>query len=446
MKIVIAGAGSIGFHLAKKLSTQQQDIILIDTNQDVLDYAAQHIDVLVVRGDSSSLEVLKSAGAGEAGLFLAVTTFENTNIVSCILAKQLGAKKTIARITKKDLVSFEQKNLLEELGIDKLIYPTDLAADEIVRILELGSVTENFQFENGKISLIGITITKETPFIGRTLKELQELYPDLKSRPIALLRGSQTILPRSNTQLFLNDHVYFILLTSGVEKLLNIIGKSPKKIENVMILGGSDLGFVTAKKLEDKYKVTIISNDKAQCKKLTEKLDKVLIINGDPSNIELLKEEGMEQMDAFIALTPNSETNIIASLMAEQSADIKTIALVDNTDYTHISQHIGIDTIINKKLIAANNIFRFVRKGQIEAITSLHGVDAEIIEFIIVKESVITAKPLRNIKFPENTIIGGVIRGEDSFIPSGETQLLVHDKVIIFAVSDSIPALEKLFK
>lgn len=445
MKIVIAGAGAIGFHLAKKLSSQQQDIILIDTNQEVLDYAASHLDVLVVKGDSSSLEVLKSADVGNAGLFLAVTTFENTNIVSCILAKQLGARQTIARITKKDLLSLEQKNVLEKLGIDKLIFPTDLAAREIVRILELGTVTENFQFEDGKISLIGITITNESPFIGRTLSEMESLFPSIESRPIALLRGSNTILPRPNTKLFLNDHLYFITFSENVEALLNVIGKKPRNIEKVMILGGSDLSFVTAKMLEDTYDVTIVNENKTFCKKLTEKLHNSLIINGDPSNMELLKEEGMRNMDAVIALTKNSETNIIASLMAEQKGVFKTIALVDNTDYTHISQHIGIDTIINKKLIAANNIFRYVRQGKIEAITSLHGVDAEIIEYIIEKDSKITNKPLRKIKLPQNTLIGGVIRGEEKFIPNGDSTLMKGDRVIVFAISDSISALEKMF-
>ncbi len=445
MKIVIAGAGAVGFHLAKKLSTQQQDIILIDTNQEVLDYAASHLDVLVVKGDSSSLEVLKRADVGNAELFLAVTTSENTNIVSCILAHQLGVKQTIARTTKKDLVSLEQKNVLKDLGIDKLIYPTDLAANEIIRILELGIVTENFKFEDGKISLIGITITHDSPIVGKTLKEMQAAYPELESRPIALLRGPNTILPRSNTRLFTNDHVYFISLTEKVNSILETIGRKPKKIENIMILGGSDLSIVTSKKLEENYNITVINGNKKQCKKLTEILHNSLIINGDPSNMELLQEEGMSNMDAVIALTPNSETNIIASLMAEQSGVFKTIALVDNTDYTHISQHIGIDTIINKKLIAANNIFRFVREGKIEAITSLHGVDAEIIEYVIEKESKITNRPLRKIKFPNNTIIGGVIRGDHQFIPTGETILHVEDKVIVFAVSDSISALEKMF-
>ena len=446
MKIVIAGAGSIGFHLAKKLSSQQQDIILIDSNQDVLDYAASHLDVLVIKGDSSSLEILKQAGVSDAGLFLAVTTFENTNIVSCILAKTLGAKQTIARISKSDLMSAEQKEVLKTLGIDKLIYPTELAAKEIVRLLELGTVTENFAFENGKISVIGITVTNESPVVGRTLKEINQLFPSLESRPIALLRGSTTIMPRSQTKLHHNDHVYFITLSDEVEELLEVVGKTPQKITNVMILGGTDLSYVTAKKLEEEYNITIVAESKSSCKHLTEILHNALIINGDPSNIELLKEEGMENMDAVIALTPNSETNIIASLMAEQIGVFKTVALVDNTDYTHISQHIGIDTIINKKLIAANNIFRFVRKGTIEAITSLHGVDAEIIEFVITKESRITSKPLRELKFPPNTIIGGIVRGEQSYIPDGDFQLANGDKVIVFAVSDSIDGLEKMFR
>lgn len=446
MKIVIAGAGDIGFHLAKLLASEQKDIVLIDTNEEVLEYASGHLDVLVIKGDSSSLSILQSAGVKDAALFLAVTTFENTNIVSCIIAKQLGAKQAIARISKSEYLSKEQKNMFKQLGIDKLIYPTQLAANEIERLLEVTEVTDLFEFEDGKVVLLGITLDQHSPFIEKTLRDMSIMFPDMNSRPIAILRGNQTILPRSATMLLQNDHVYFVSPKKEIQKLLKIIGKKSNKIKNVMILGGKGIGMVTAKRLENDYNITIVDSSKEVCKNLADELDNSLIIQGDPSNIELLKEEGLKNMDALIAMTPNSETNIIISLLAEQYGTRKTIVLVDNMDYTHLSQNIGIDTIINKKLIAANNIFRFVRKGKIEAITSLHGVDAEIIEYIIVREGKITEQPLRDLGFPENAIICAIVRGNKTIIPTGDFQLQVNDRVIVLGVTDSIKELDEMFK
>ncbi|HPQ21465.1 MAG TPA: Trk system potassium transporter TrkA [Saprospiraceae bacterium] len=445
MRIVIAGAGDIGFHLAKLLSTQQQDIVLIDMNQDVLDHAHSKLDVITIKGDCSSLSVLEKAQVSRANLFLAVTTFENNNIVACILAKKLGAGQTIARVGNQEFYDEDQKITFRELGVDKIISPTILAAQEVERLVAMSQLTDNFAFEGGKLSVIGVNMDEDSPFVYKTLKEINEKFPDIESRAIAILRGEETILPRSNTRLLKNDHVYFIAKENSVSKIVNLISTRLRKIKNVMIIGGTDLGRRVATLLENKYKVTIIEKDKENCKALVEELENSLIIKGDPSNIEMLKEEGLESMDAFIALTPNSETNIITSLMAEQSGVSKTIALVDNTMYTHISQNIGVDTLINKKLIAANNIFRFVRKGQIEAITSLHGVDAEIIEFIIHKNNQLTKHVLRDLKFPKNALIAGVIRGEESLLPTGDFQLKVDDRVIVFALTESIYKLEEMF-
>ncbi|HPN68140.1 MAG TPA: Trk system potassium transporter TrkA [Saprospiraceae bacterium] len=446
MKIVLAGAGDIGFHLAKMLSSEQHDIVLIDTSESVLEYAATHLDVLVIKGDSSSVDILRNAGIKSTDLFIAVTTHESVNLISCILAKRLGAKQTIARASKSEFVQKEQKQIFVDLGIDKIIYPTQLAAFEIRRLLKLSKVTDNFEFEGGKMSVLGIVLGETSPFIGRSLREMDELYPQMDSRPIAVLRGHETILPRSNTTLRINDHVYFITLAKDRDQLLRIIGSDKKEIKKIMVLGGSGVGLETAILLEENYDLTIVDKDKENCKRLVDKLHDSLVIEADPSNIELLKEEGLSRMDAVIAVTPNSETNIIACLMSEQSGVQKTIALVDNTDYTHISQRIGIDTIINKKLIAANNIFRFVRKGQIEAITSLHGVDAEIIEYVIRQDSPLTEKPLRELNFPANGIVAGVIRDAESIVPNGNFQLQVNDKVIVLAMTSSIQKVDDLFR
>ena len=446
MKIVIAGAGDIGFHLAQLLSYENQDIILIDTNQDVLDYAQSHLDVISIKGDSSSLEVLKEAQVHKARLVLAVTTSEKTNLLTAVLAKKLGAKQTIARVNNEEYLEEEQRQMFMEMGIDNLISPPQLAAKEIARLVQQCSFTDIFEFESGKVTLIVAMIRDNSPIANMTIEALASKYSNTPFKLIAILRGDTTIIPRGHTVLKRKDHIYFLSKESCIDQIKDIAGNPSLTIKNIMIIGGGDVGFRTARLLENDYHVTLVEKEKNICKQLIEKLHNTLIITGDPWNIDLLKEEGLGRMDAFIAVTPNSETNIISSLMAEEMGVEKTIALVDNTNYTHISRNIGVDTIINKKLIAANNIFRFVRKGKIEALTSLHGVNAEVIEFVVHRTNRLTRHPIRELHFPEKALIGSVIRNKEALIPNGDFQLEVNDKVIVFALPEAISQLEKLFR
>lgn len=446
MKIVIAGAGDVGFHLAELLVSENQDITLIDTDQEVLEHAATHLDVLTVRGDAASIEVLANAEIQKARLFLAVTTSEKTNLLSAILAKQLGAKQTVARANNPEYVSPEQKEHFQNLGIDNLISPVLLAAEEIERLIQRSSFTDIFEFEDGKISVIGITLDRASPLTGRTLREIDHSTPRFLIRAIAILRDGKTIIPHGDMVTKSGDHLYLVTKKESIDSVTSYVGKSLRKVKKVMIAGGSSLAYAVALLLEDEYSVTLVEQSKEKCKKLLERLHNTLIVNGNPSNIDLLKEEGLNEMDAFISLTPNSETNIITSLMAKEVGIYKTIAQVDNAVYTHISQNIGVDTIINKKIIAANNIFRFVRKGKIEAITTLHGVDAEVIEFVVHKANQLTKKPIRGLHFPKNALIAGVVRGEEVFVPTGDFQMQLNDKVIVFAMPGAIGKLEKLFQ
>ncbi len=446
MKIIIAGAGDIGFHLAQLLVYEQKNIILIDTNQEVLDYARTHLDVITIRGDSSSVAILEEAGVEKAGLLLAVTTSEKNNLVTAILAKKMGARQTIARVNNNEYLAPEQKQRFQELGIDSLISPRQLAAQEVVRLVHQCSLTDIFDFEKGQLSVIGFTLDDSSPLINRKIREIDAANPDIPFHVMAILRGHKTLIPRGDHYLRRSDHVYCITKNESIDQVIKFVGKDLVKVKNVMIIGGTDVGHTTARLLEKEYNVTLVEDRKDICKQLAETLRDTLIIKGNPGNIELLKEEGLEKMDAFIALTPNSETNILASLMAEECGVYKTIALVDNIAYTHISQNIGVDTIINKKLIAANNIFRFVRKGNIEAITSMHGVDAEVIEYVIHKSNRLTKRSLRELHFPEKAIIGGVIRGDQSLIPNGDFQMQVGDKVIVFTMHEAIGKVEELFR
>lgn len=446
MKIVIAGAGDLGFHLAKLLCHEQQDITLIDINADVLEYAQSHLDVMTINGDSASITILEQAEVGKAKLFLAMTTSEKTNLVSAILAKKMGARQTIARVTNPEYITERERETFKELGINKLIAPRLLAANEIERLVRQTTVTDLFDFEQGKISLAGINLDDNSPLVNLAIEEIEHIHEGRYFKPIAILRGNKTILPKESTILRRQDHIYFLTKKENIEQILSIIGKDPQKVHNVMIIGGTPVGLHTAKLLEKHYHVTIVEKDKNTCKRLVSNLEKALVIKGDPSNIELLKEEGLSRMDAFIALTPNSETNIISSVVAEESGVYKTIAMVDNIDYIHISLNIGVDTLINKKLIAANNIFRFVRKGKIEAIASLHGVDAEVIEYVLDKENRLTRKTIRNLHLPSKAIVAGVIRDEETIFPTGDFQLQKGDRVIVFCQSEHIEKVERIFR
>ncbi|MEM6879674.1 MAG: Trk system potassium transporter TrkA, partial [Bacteroidota bacterium] len=411
MKIIIAGAGDMGFHLAELLSIENQDIVLIDLDQNVLEYASTQLDLLTMRGDATSMSLLKQAGAPTANLVLAVTASEEVNLMVAILAKKMGARKVIARVNKEDYLSEAGRDTISSLGIDQLISPRQLAANEIELLVKQCSFTDAFDFEEGKLSLVGITLDSHSTLVGLTVKNIALFKKEPDLMPIAILRGHKTIIPRGDTLFRANDHVYFITRPDRKEQIETFVGRRQLSVKRVMIMGGTALARDTACRLQENYAVTIIERQAERCKQLAEKLDKSLVIHGDYTNFTLLEGEGLSEMDVFIALTENSETNIIACLTAKNYGVYKTIAQVENKDYIHVSQDIGVDTLINKRLMAANNIFRFVRKGRIEAITSLHGVDAEVIEYVITKNNKMTRKPLKDLHFPDTAIVGGVIRG-----------------------------------
>jgi trk/ktr system potassium uptake protein len=446
MKIIIAGAGAVGFHIAELLAKENQDITLIDTSHEVLSHVSTHLDVMTIQGDATSINLLTEAKVEKAQLLIAVTTSEKTNILLAILGKQMGAKKTIARVDNPEYLEGSQKEKFKQLGIDVLISPQLLAAQEIKRLLERASFTDLFEFENGKISVVGFTLDTTCPLINKTIAQIDEQNKEFVFRGIALLRNHETIIPKGDTILRKGDHLYIATQKQFLDAVMTFVGKQLKEIKNVMIIGGSPLALRTAQLIENEFSVTIVVKDKEVSKKFAAALDESLIINADPSNVDTLKEEGLERMDAFVALTPNAETNIITSLIAEEAGVHKTIALVDNVNYTHISQNIGIDTIINKKLIAANNIFRFVRKGKVEAVASLHGVDAEVIEFEIHKKNRLIKHPIRDLRIPEKSIIAGIIRGEESFIPNGDFIFEFNDKVIVLVLPECIHQVEEIFK
>ncbi|MAQ76315.1 MAG: Trk system potassium transporter TrkA [Aquimarina sp.] len=448
MKIIIAGAGEVGFHLAKLLSFESQDITLIDTDKECLNYADTHLDIRVIRGDATSISILKDARIENTDMVIGVTASETTNIAVCVLAKQLGTKRTIARISNTEFIANKDEIRFDELGIDELISPEALAANEIELLLNQAAFHDSYEFDEGLLTMVGTTLSDEALFIGKSVVESAKIFPELHFMPIAIQRaGTQyTIIPRGDTTFKEGDQVYFVTTKGGVEELLKLTGKVKAQIKRVMILGGSKIGYKTARDLcNHKFKVKLIEKDKDKAFDLADDLPNALIINGDGRNVELLEEEGINDMDAFIAVTGNSETNIMSCLVAKSKGVKKTIALVENMDYFQLSHSIGIDTLINKKLLAANNIFRFVRKGEVVAMTKLNNMNAELLEFIVKPNSEVSDNLIKDLDFPRSAIIAGVIRDGEGMIPLGNFYIKAGDRVVVCCLPKSIKKIEKLF-
>ena len=448
MKIVIAGAGEVGFHLAKLLSFESLDITLLDTDKERLHYAENHLDIKTIRGNCVSVSLLEDAQVGDSDLFIAVTSEETTNIMVAALSKQLGCKKTIARISTLEFLKHNENVNFNSLGVDELISPEALAAEEIMQLLDQSAFSNSYEFEKGELTLIGTDLGDDALFVGKTVKQSANIFPDIHFMPIALRRkGTQnTMIPRGDTFFEAGDTAFFITLKEGVQELYKLTGKEKKSIKNVMILGGGKIGRGTADALCDKkFNVTLVEQVKNKAYDIAESQPKALVIHGDGRSVELLNEESIDEMDAFIAVTENSETNIMSCLMANSKNVSKTIALVENMDYFSLSQSIGIDTLINKKLLTANTIFRYIRRGEVVDMTTLNTLNAEILEFIVKSDSKVTGHMIKDLDFPRTATIGGVIKDGIGKIVLGDYIIESGDRVLVCCLPRSIKKVESLF-
>ncbi len=447
MKIIIVGAGDVGFYLAKLLSFESQDIFLIDMDAEKLEYASSHIDVITRKGDATSLKLLKEVGIAKADIFLAVTESQNTNFTLAVLAKKLGAKKTIARISNHEFTKQSELDFAE-LGIDSMISPGELAADEIKMLLHQSAFNDTIEFENGTLNILGSTLEYNSPLINLTVQEARERFSNVDFITIAIKPeySDKTIIPRGNTVYNANDQIYFSTPKESIKELYTLMGKTQFGVKDVMILGAGKIGVKAARGLcENNFNIKLIELKKERAFEVAEKLPNVLVIRGDGRDVEVLVEENISEMDAFVAVTGNSETNIMSCLVAKSKGVKKTIALVENMDYINISQTIGIDTLINKKLLAASAIFKHVRKGEVLKLANLHNVDAEVLEFRVQENSRVTKKLIKDIKLTRKAVFGGVIRDGKALMTFGDFQILAGDKAVVFCLPEAIHKVEKLF-
>lgn len=447
MKIIIAGAGDVGFHLAKLLSYESQDTYIIDFDGDRLNYINNHLDVITKKGDATSIKLLKEIGIDSADLLIAVTDSPNTNFTISVIGKSLGAKKTIARIENPEFLNGCEVDF-QKFGLDFMISPEELAANEIKMLLHQSSFNDTVEFESGLFNVMGTTLNYKSPLVDLSVREAKEKFSNVDFITIAIKRENvaQTIIPRGDTVYQMDDQVYFSVPNYNVKDLYPIIGKKQFNIKNVMILGGSSIGEKTARNLcEEKFKVKLIEKKRDKAELLAEGLNNVLVINGDGRDLELLEEENIRETDAFIAVTGNSETNIMSCLVAKSKGVKKTVALVENMDYIDISQTIGIQSLINKKLIAASNIFKHIRKGEILELANLHNIDAEVFEFEVRPHAKVTEAPISELRIPSEAVFGGIIRDGKAIMAYGDIQIKSGDKVIVFCLPEAISIVEKFF-
>lgn len=437
MKIVIAGAGEMGSHLAKMLSGNGHDITVVDSDQKLLQEVANLADVITVEGDSTTVAVLRRAAVRKCDLFIAVNHEENDNIVAAMLAKKLGAKKSIARIDNNEYLEPNNKEIFIDMGIDYLFYPEKIAAREVINLLGHTSTTEYVDFSGGKLSLVVFHLEATSQLIGRPPTGFDE-GETLSYRTVAIMRDGQTIIPDREERFMEGDVAYVIARQDVVAQVMELSGQSNIEVKNLMILGGSRIGIRIATELQEEVNIKLIDYNAEKAYRLAEMLDKTLIINEDGRNTEAMLEEGLSNMDAFVAVTGRSETNILAAMLAKRMGVKKVIAEVENLNYINLAESMGIDTIINKKLVTASNIFRFTMSTDVQAIKCLTGSDAEVLEFIVKPNSPATKARIRDLGLPVDVIVGGIVRGDKAFIAEGNTEIHPYDRVVVFSMPASV--------
>lgn len=444
MKIIIAGDGEVGFYLAKLLEKEYQDITLIDKQSDKLAFVENKLGIATVLGDSTSYKVLNQAGVKNADLLIAVTSVESTNITTCLIGKKLGAKSTIARINNMEYLVDKDTLDLCDLGIDELVSPESLAAREVKYLLKSPVLTEVFNLYKKDLYIMGVRVENDAPIINKSIAESAHLLSNSSFMIVAVLRGEKTLIPRGNLVIMKGDLLYFASTDKGKDKVLEYAGKKPLQVKNVLVVGGSKTGKYIALRLSKFYNIKLIEKNLERCNYLAKHIPDVHVVCGDGADVGLLEEEKISEYDAVISVTGSAETNIFSCLLAKDHGVKKTIAMVENIGLFDYSQKMGVDTLINKKMAAANFVFRHILKGRV--LTQLYGIDAEIQEFVIQKNSRFINKTIKELNFPEYAIISGVIRNGKGYITLGSFELKANDTVIVFSMPESSKEVLAFFK
>lgn len=446
MKVIIAGASAIGSYLAKLLSRNDYDITILDEDADALEQLNRNYDLLTLEAKCTSPRALRNADTGKADLFIAVTADQTANLTACTMAHALGAKKTVAKVDDPEYTEEIDKAFFKEMGVDSVIYPEMLAAKDIINGLKMSWVRQRWDVHNGELVMLGIKLREGCEILNQPLKDISG--PDDPYHIVAIKRGTDTIIPGGNDDLKLYDLAYFMTTKNYIPYIRKIVGKEHyADVKNVMIMGGGNTAVRAVKIMPEYMNVKVIEKDHARCEELNELLDEdTLVINGDGRDMSLLVEEGIRNTQAFVALTPNAETNILACLTAKRMGVRKTVALVENVDYVSMAESLDIGTVINKKITTASYIYQMLLDTNVYNIRFLPSADADVAEFVPAEGSKITRKPVKDLGLPHGITIGGLVRDEKGMLVSGNTQIQPGDSVVVFTHQIDLKNLEKLFK
>ena len=446
MKVVIVGAGAVGTHLSKLLSREHQDCVLIDDDEERLSSLTDY-DVMTYNASPTSIKALKEAGTQHADLFVGVTPEESTNLIACMIAHQLGAKKTVARIDNYEYLSPQNKDLFRNMGIDSLIYPEVLAAIDINNGLKLSWVRQRWDVHDGALTLLGIKLRETAEILNQPLRQL--CGPDDPYHVVAIKRSEETIIPGGLDELRVGDLAYFMTTQEYIPYIRKIVGKEHyADVKNVIVMGGDKTSVRAALTAPDYMNVKIIEKNPERCEKLNELLgdSDTMVIHGDGRDLGLLEEEGIRNTQAFVALTGNAETNILACLTAKRLGVRKTVAMVENLDYVKMAEELDIGTIINKMTIAASHIFQMMLEADVDNLRSLMLVDAEVAEFTAAEGSKVTKKPVKDLGLPQGATIGGLVRNGVGMLVNGNSRIEAGDSVMVFCHEAKLNNIEKFFK
>lgn len=446
MKIIIVGAYAIGTHLARLLSRNNEDITLIDEDEERLAQIGNDCDLLTMNASPSSINTLMDAGVAHTSLFIAVTPSQSLNLNACIIAHALGAKKTVAKINDAEFIAAEKKEFFRKLGVDELIYPEVLAARDIINGLKMSWVRQRWDVHDGALVMLGIKLREACEILDKPLKEISG--PNDPYHVVAIKRDTDTIIPGGNDVLKLYDLVYFMTTKQYIPYIRKIVGKEHYvDVKNVMIMGGGTTAVRAIQTMPEYMDVKVLENDINRCEELNDILenDKTLVINGDGRDIPLLYEEGIKNTQAFVALTGNAETNILACLTAKRMGVRKTVAVVENIDYVSMAESLDIGTIINKKAIAASRIYQMMLDADVMNVTFLMSANADVAEFIPKEGSKITQKAVKDLGLPQGMTIGGLVRNDQGMLVSGNTMIQAGDSVVVFCHGQNIKKIERLF-
>ncbi|MDX1430054.1 MAG: Trk system potassium transporter TrkA [Rhodothermales bacterium] len=447
MRVIVIGAGEVGFDVARLLSMEQHDVVVVDLDAEAVENVSSKLDVMTIGGNGTSMSTLERAGVRKADMLVAVTAIDEVNIIACMIADRVGVPTTIARVRSGALTEASSIINTGDLGIDLVIHPEESAAREVTRLIHRASATDVLSFADGRLQLVGMRLDHESEIIGKTLREVVEEHPDLVFRVAAVSRGIRTILPRGGERLRFNDQVFMLARPKVVPHLARLCGKREGKIQNIMVLGGNYIAALIADQLSESKnrRIKIVEPDRERAESLASELPNVLVIHGESTDIDLLATEGLGEMHAFVAVTEDEESNLVTCLLAKHLGVRKTVALLSKGAYIPISQSIGLDAAVSTKLAVSREIMRFLRGKHVLSVATVHGLDAEILEVKAAVRSPITRRPLAELKIPNGVLIGAVMRGKEVEIATGETHVEPEDRAIVFVLPRLIGEAEKLF-